>query len=84
MITFVLLCTIDSSIKQIISAYTTGKAQWKALCDKYDKQNDTTLHALVNIHALPCGIETIFCRFCNFPSMLDDYQSKFLTTLLPL
>jgi hypothetical protein len=42
MITFVLLLTIDSLIKPIISAYSTGAAQWKALCDKYDKQNDTS------------------------------------------
>jgi uncharacterized protein (DUF2236 family) len=47
MITFVLLRTIDSSIKPIISAYSTGAAQWKTLCDKYNKQNDTSLYELV-------------------------------------
>jgi hypothetical protein len=68
MITFVLLGTIDSSIKPIISAYSTGTAQWKALCDKYDKQNDTSLHALVK--------NTITLK-CNSKNGLPEHITQF-------
>jgi hypothetical protein len=44
---FILYHTVDSSIKPILSAYVTGLEGWKALCDKYDKRNSTTLHSLL-------------------------------------
>jgi hypothetical protein len=44
---FILYRTVDSSIKPILSAYVTGPEGWKALYDKYNKRNSTTLHPLL-------------------------------------
>jgi hypothetical protein len=44
---FILYRPVDSSIKPILSAHATGPEGWKALCDKYDKRNSTTLHSLL-------------------------------------
>jgi hypothetical protein len=52
---FILYRTVDSSIKPILSAHVTGPEGWKALCDKYDKHNSTTLYLLLKaVPTLKC------------------------------